>query len=193
MHDSRLKDEWSTLITAMRAALDLRISPREAAVQRLARHWVDLLRRTSIDDPELLHDYDGSQRLESDAPLSGEIESELLDYLSAALWARHLTLDESARLRTNGPKQRAWPRVLGALRDEMNCGASVMSPAVQKLYRQWEDGLDELTAGDDALRRKWMTAVRSDPALLATNGIDPRLQNYLRRAHLVKEMGAAMT
>jgi hypothetical protein len=191
MHEKRVRDEWPVLIAAMRNAMDRKLSPRSQAVQVLARHWMDLLRRTVIEEPELLPDYDGTQRLEPGRPSQSGADIEMLDYLSAALWAKHLTPDESKRLRTDGPGQREWPRVLYALREEMNRGASVASPAVQQLYRQWENGLDELTAGDLELRHKWMIAVRSDPALLTGSGIDTRLQNYLRRARLAKEGWAA--
>lgn len=190
MHEKTVRDEWPVLIAAMRDAIDRQLSPRDPAVQALARRWIDLVRRTVIEDPDILHDYDGTQLL---APgfESRRVDIEMFDYLSAALWAKHLTPDESRRLRTDGPKQREWPRLLSALREEMNCGASVASPAVQQLFRQWESGLDELTAGDMELRRKWMTAIRSDAALLAGAGVDTRLQNYLQRARLAKEGWAA--
>jgi hypothetical protein len=152
---------------------------------------MDLLRRTVSEDPDVLHDYDGTQRLEPDSPSQGGIDLPMLDYLSAALWAKHLTLDESKRLCTDGPKQRERARLLSALREEMNRGVSVASPAVQQLFRQWESALDELTSGDVELRRKWMTAARSDPDLLAGSGVDTRLQNYLRRARLAKDGWAA--
>lgn len=191
MQERSLREEWSVLVAAMRHAIERQLSPREQAVQVLAWHWMDLLRRTAIEAPELLPDYDGTQRLEPGLRSPSGVDLHLLDYLSAALWAKHLTVDESNRLRADGPRQKEWPRLLLALREEMNRGASVASPAVQRLFEQWESGLDELTAGDAELRRKWMTAVRSDPALLAGWGIDTRLQNYLRRARLAKDGWAA--
>lgn len=191
MHDRKVRDEWPVLIAAVRNAMVRQLSPRDKIVQELARHWMDLLRRTAIEDPDVLHDYDGTQRLEPGARSPSGIDLKMLDYLSAALWAKHLTREESKRLCTGGPRQRDWPRLLSALREEMNRGASVASPVVQQLYDQWERGLDELTAGDTELRRKWMTAVRSDPALLTGSGVDTRLQNYLRRARLARDGWAA--
>lgn len=186
MHDTKLRDEWTVLVAAMRNAMDRNFSPRDPVVQELTRHWIDLLRRTATERPEALHDYDGTRLLEPDYVPPAGIDIKVFDYMSAALWAKHLTPDESQRLRTNGPKQREWPQLLSALREEMNRGAPAASAAVQQLYRRWESGLDELTAGDRELRHKWLTAARSDPALLAGAGIDIRLQNYLRRAHLAK-------
>ncbi|GEM_PF-6181978 len=191
MYEKKVRDEWPALIAAMRDAMDRQRSPRDAEVQALARQWMDLLRRTVSEDPDVLHDYDGTQRLEPDSPSQGGIDLPMLDYLSAALWAKYLTLDESKRLCTDGPKQRERARLLSALREEMNRGVSVASPAVQQLFRQWESALDELTSGDVELRRKWTTAARSDPDLLAGSGVDTRLQNYLRRARLAKDGWAA--
>lgn len=191
MHDPKLNEEWQILIAAMRNAMNRKFSPRDQVVQELARHWMDLLRRTSIEEPDLLHDYDGSQLRAPDYQSTRGIDNQLFDYLSAALWARHLSFDESQRLRPHGPHHRDWPRLLAALREEMNRGTSVASPVVQQLFRQWESGVDELTAGDAELRRKWMTAIRSDPALLAGLGIDTRLQHYLQRARMVREGLAA--
>lgn len=190
MHE-KVREEWAVLIAAMRNAMNRQFSPRDQVVQELARHWIDLLRRTGMEDPDMLPDYDGTRLLEPGYRPQNGIDIELFGYMSAALWAKHLSLDESKRLRTDGPKQREWPRLLSALRDHMNHGAGVASPAVQQLYAQWESGQDELTAGDGDLRRKWLTAVRSDPALLVGAGVDTRLQNYLRRAHLAKDGWAA--
>lgn len=186
MHEKKIRDEWPVLIAAMRNAKDRGFSPRDQVVQDLARHWIDLLRRTAMEDPDTLHEYDGTRLLETGYQSQNGIDIELFGYMSAALWAKHLGPDELQRLRPNGPKQREWPQLLSALRDEMNHGVSVSSPTVQQLFRQWESGLDELTAGDRELRHKWLTAARSDPALLAGAGIDIRLQNYLRRAQLAK-------
>lgn len=191
MHEKKVRDEWPVLIAAMRGAMDRQLSSRDQVVQELARRWMDLLRRTVSEDPDLLHDYDGTQPAEPGSRAQSGVDLKMLDYLSAALWAKHLTPDESNRLCTDGPQQREWPRLLSALREAMNRGASVASPAVQQLYQQWESGLDELTAGDMELRRKWMIAARSDPDLLAGSGVDTRLQNYLRRARLAKDGWAA--
>lgn len=192
MHDTKLHEEWQILIAAMRNAMSRQFSPRDQVVQELARHWMDLLRRTAMEDPDILHDYDGSPLRAPDFPLARDIDSNMLDYLSTALWAKHLSLEESQRLRPNGPHHRNWPYLLSALREEMNRGTSAANPTVQQLFRQWESGVDELTAGDAELRHKWMTAIRSDPALLAGLGIDMRLQNYLQRARLVREGLAAL-
>ncbi|MFL6621114.1 MAG: TipAS antibiotic-recognition domain-containing protein [Sulfurifustis sp.] len=190
MQEKSVRDEWSALIAAMRGAMDRQLSPREPEVQALARQWMDLLRRTVSEDPDVLHDVDGTQPLEPGSPLQTGVDVTMLDYLSAALWAKYLTLDESKRLCLDGPKRNERARLLSALREEMDRGASVASPAVQQLFRQWERAVDELTAGDAELRRKWTTAARSDPDLLAGSGVDTRLQNYLRRAQLVREVAA---
>ncbi|HEX7043782.1 MAG TPA: TipAS antibiotic-recognition domain-containing protein [Burkholderiales bacterium] len=179
MTAEHVREDWDALVAAVRAAMDRKLSPRAPEAQALARRWMDLLRRTAAEAPEILHDYDGTAPDES----PGGVETALLDYLSAALWAKYLTPDEERRLRADGPGQRQRRRLLAALREEMNRGASAASAAVQQLYRQWESALDELTAGDRELRRKWITAARSDPDLLAGAGVDARLQGYLARAH----------
>jgi len=179
MTAKNLREEWAALVAAVRAAMERKLSPRTPEAQALARRWMDLLRRTTAEAPEILHDYDGTA---PDEARSGA-DTTLLDYVSAALWAKYLTPDEERRLRADGPGQRERRRLLAALREEMNRGASPASPAVQQLYRRWESALDELTAGDSELRRKWITAARSDPDLLAGAGVDARLQGYLARAH----------
>ena len=191
MHEKKLREEWSVLVAAMRNVMDRQFSPRDQVVQELARHWMDLLRRTAIEEPDTLHDYDGTRLLEPGYQAPDGIDTKLFDYMSAALWAKHLTPEESQRLCANGPKQRNWPRLLAALREEMNRGVSVSSATVQQLFQQWETGLAELTAGDTELKRKWMTAVRSDPTLLTGSGVDTRLQHFLSRAHLAKDGWAA--
>lgn len=186
-----VKDEWAALVAAMRSAMDRQRSPRESAVQVLARQWMDLLRRTVSEDPDVLHDFDGSTLIDPAASPRSGVDVGMLDYLSAALWAKYLTPDESQRLHTDGPKRRERARLLAALREEMNRGVSAASPAVQQLLQEWENTVDELTAGDAELRRKWTTAARSDPDLLAGAGIDTRLQSYLRRAQMAKRGSGA--
>lgn len=191
MQEKRVQDEWPVLVAAMRDAMDRQLSPREPDVQALARRWMDLLRRTVSEDPDLLHEFDGTNPADSGSLSRSGVDVTMLDYLSAALWAKYLTLDESKRLCSDGPKRRERARLLSALREEMNRGASVASPAVQRLFQQWESALDELTSGDADLRSKWMTAARSDPDLLAGSGVDTRLQSYLRRAQLAKVRSTA--
>ena len=191
MHDKKIREEWVVLIAAVRNAMARQFAPRDQVVQELARHWIDLLRRTAMEDPDSLHDYDGTRLLQPGYQPSNGFDITLFDYLTTALWAKHLGAEESQRLRPDGPRHREWPRLLAALREEMNHGASVASPRVQQLFGEWESGLDELTAGDVTLRRKWLTAVRSDTALLVGLGIELRLQNYLRRAYLAKIEWAA--
>lgn len=181
------EDAWPPLIAAIRGAMQRGLSPRDREVQQLAQRWIDLLRHAAVRDPTLLARYARMNRAEPGEPLHSGVDMAMLDYLSAALWAKHLSLDEIERLRKDGPKQRDWPRLVAALREEMNRGAAVSSPRVQELFRQWESLLDDLTQGDAALTQKWIAAVRSDPDLLMGSGVDGRLQHYIQRARLAKE------
>ena len=181
------QDEWPPLIAAMRRAMERGLSPSEREVQHLAQRWMDLLRRNAAYDSTLLNRYARMHREEPGEPLQNGVDMAMLEFLSAALWAKHLTLDEMERLRKDGPKQREWPRVINALREEMNRGTAVHSPRVQELFRQWESLLDDLTQGDPTLTHKWNAAVRSDPDLLMESGVDGRLQHYIRRARVAKD------
>jgi DNA-binding transcriptional MerR regulator len=180
-------DAWPALIAAMRSAMERGLSPRDREIQRLAQRWMDLLRHTAAYDSTLLSRYARMQRAEFDEPLPDGVDTAMLEYLSAALWAKHLTLDEMERLRKDGPKQCEWPSLIAALRDEMNRGTAVRSPRVQELLREWESLLDDLTQGDATLSRKWIAAVRSDPDLWIGSGVDGRLQHYIQRARMAKE------
>jgi DNA-binding transcriptional MerR regulator len=181
------QDEWFPLIAAMRSAMERGLSPRDPEVQRLAQRWMDLLRHAAAEDPMLLNRYARMHRADPGVLLPRGVDMSMLEYLSAALWAKHLTLDEMERLRKDGPKQREWPRLIAALREEMNRGAAVTSPRVQELFRQWESLLEDLTQGDTMLSRKWMGAVRSDPDLWIGSGVDGRLQHYIQRARMARD------
>jgi hypothetical protein len=167
--------------------MERRLSPRDREVQSLAQRWMDLLRHTAAYDPTLLSRYARMHGAEPGEPLYSGVDMTMLEFLSAALWAKHLKLDEMERLRKDGPKQRQWPSLIAALREEMNRGAAVHSPRVQQLFRQWESLLDDLTQGDAQLTRKWIAAVRSDPDLLIGSGVDGRLQHYIQRARMAKD------
>jgi len=185
-HDES-ENEWPPLVASMRRAMERKLSPSDPEVQRLAQRWMDLLRHSAAYDSTLLTRYARMHRAESDEPLQDGVDMAMLEYLSAALWAKHLTGDEMRRLRKDRPKQREWPRLIAALREEMNRGTAVNSPRVQELFQQWEILLDDLTQGDPTLTHKWNAAVRSDPDLLMESGVDFRLQHYIRRARVAKE------
>lgn len=181
------RSEWPALIAAMRSAMERGLSPRDREVQRLAQRWMDLLRHTAAYDSTLLSRYARMHRAEFDEPLPDGVDRAMLEYLSAALWAKHLTLDEMERLRKDGPKQQEWPRLIAAFREEMNRGTAVHSSRVQELFQEWETLLDDMTRGDAALSRKWNAALRSDPDLWTGSGVDGRLQHYIQRARVAKE------
>jgi DNA-binding transcriptional MerR regulator len=185
------QDEWPPLIAAMRSAMERGLSPRDREVQRLAQRWMDLLRHGAAYDSTLLGRYARMHRADPGEPLPDGVDTAMLDYLSAALWAKHLTGDEMERLRKDGPKQQEWPDLIAALREEMNCGTAVSSPRVQELFRRWEGLLDDMTQGDVALSRKWNVAVRSDPDLWIGSGVDGRLQHYVQRARIARDGQAA--
>lgn len=181
------RDEWPPLIAAMHSAMNRGLSPRDREVQRLAQRWMDLLRHDAAYDPTLLNRYARMHRAEPGEPLPDGVDTAMLEYLSTALWAKHLTGDEMGRLRRDGPRQQEWPGLITALREEMNRGTSVSSPRVQALFQQWECLLDDMTQGDSVLSRKWNVAVRSDPDLWIGSGVDGRLQHYVQRARIARD------
>lgn len=75
-----------------------------------------------------------------------------------------------------------WPRLLAALRAEMNKGTPPEDPAVRQLVQQGLAGLNKLTGGDPGMLQKLIGQYRANPGIGAAFGLDPATFAYIMKA-----------
>lgn len=99
---------------------------------------------------------------------------EQLETLSAR--AEHLGADQIAAAETE------WPQLIAAARAALERGDDPSSPEVQDLARRWKELTQAFTGGDPAMAQSVKNLYQGEPKMMAQNGLDPSLFEYMGRA-----------
>jgi hypothetical protein len=75
-----------------------------------------------------------------------------------------------------------WPRLIAAVRAEMERGTDPGSETVQRLARRWRELVEAFTGGDPELAAAACRMVREEPGLRERTGIDRDMAEYVARA-----------
>ncbi len=75
-----------------------------------------------------------------------------------------------------------WPRLVAAVRQEMDRGTDPTAPAVQQLARRWRELLAMFTGGDEGIRKAAAKLNSHEQKAQALHGIDAELFRYIGRA-----------
>lgn len=75
-----------------------------------------------------------------------------------------------------------WPRLIAAVRAEMERGADPASESVQQLARRWSALVREFTGGDPGIARSLRNMYQNEPGMTQKQGLDPALMEFLGRA-----------
>jgi DNA-binding transcriptional MerR regulator len=91
------------------------------------------------------------------------------------------------RLGAEGMKaaQDEWPRLMDAMKAEMEAGTAPSEPRVQKLARRWKELVDSFTGGDPGIAASLQKLWQEQGANLAAQhgmSFDPRLMEYSAKA-----------
>ncbi|WP_317202714.1 SAM-dependent methyltransferase [Janthinobacterium sp.] len=186
-----LDGAWRALIGEVGAALEQATPAGGAAAQALARRWMHLLDQSVGGDIGRALKVQTMQKNEARLRhISGVSEAmaawvqEAVAGLRAALFARHMTPDEAARVRLRMLENAAqWPPLIAALRRQMDAGAGLDEAAVQVLARRWEALFHSSYCGEDgALLAKVRAAFHVEPDLSSGIGVDARLIAFVQQA-----------
>jgi DNA-binding transcriptional MerR regulator len=82
-----------------------------------------------------------------------------------------------------------WPRLIAAVKAEMERGTDPASETVQALARRWSALVAEFTGGNPGIAASLSTMYKSEPAVAQQQGLDPALFAYIGRAQ--RAAGAA--
>jgi hypothetical protein len=75
-----------------------------------------------------------------------------------------------------------WPRLIAAVRSEMQNGADPKDPRVQALAKRWNELVLEFTGGDPGITKSLSNFYQGEPQAAAQNGLDPAIFDYIRKA-----------
>lgn len=79
-----------------------------------------------------------------------------------------------------------WPRLVAAVRDEMNKGTPPDAPRVQALAERWRALVEEFTNGDLGIARSVGRMQQNEPSVRERTGIDSAMMDYVSRAGAFK-------
>ncbi len=78
--------------------------------------------------------------------------------------------------------EQEWPRLIAAVRAEMERGTDPAAAAVQPLARRWMELVREFTSGDPGVARSLRNLYQNEPGAAQQQGLDPAILAYIQRA-----------
>lgn len=182
----RCEAEWPPLLQAIREAMDRGVPPDSAALQPLARRWMDLTARWMNGDLAFLERWGGMLRAQPGLPLPPGMDHGLLAYidqavrLRLAVLARYISADELQRLdKTLDPQWRALgERAERLMADDVPPRAA----AARELARDWQALAERMAGHDASLLAKLLAAYENEPLIRAGMVLTPPVWRYLSEA-----------
>lgn len=78
--------------------------------------------------------------------------------------------------------QEEWPRLIAAVRAEMDNGTDPKDPKVQALAKRWQELIEMFTGGNPAIAQSVANLYRGESQFQEQQGLDSSLSDYVRRA-----------
>jgi DNA-binding transcriptional MerR regulator len=128
-------------------------------------------------------------RLESAETVSAEELVEVMEEI--VMFEKYYTPEQLAQLAARGRELGAeriaaveaeWPRLIAAVRAEMEKGTDPASAGMRELARRWRELVEMFTGGDPGIARSLERLYRDEPAARERTGLDPGLADYVGRA-----------
>ena len=126
------------------------------------------------------------------ATQAGATAGDLLEALETiAMFENYYTKDQldalKARAEHLGPDriravEAEWPKLIAAMREHLQAGASPTDPAVQALARRWQELVEMFTGGDPGIRASLERMYEGEPAAREQQGLDPELMAFVGKA-----------
>lgn len=174
------------LVEETRAAIQAQAPPDSPRAQGLARRWMDISMHWMQNDCNLVERWWHMSAKEAASKVLTGGEPEIQRYIAKAVELRHavllkyLTLDEMKRLH-KGLEDR-WAALEKAARKAIKQKLALGSAQVHQLVDQWNGLMDDLTDHDPTIKKKFITALESEPFLQLGSPLSPEVRSLVRRA-----------
>ena len=191
---SQIEAQWTVLVTEVRHAMDARVPTDSPAAQAFAWRWVRLVIAKTNNSAALAIKLRAMQASESRAQQIVGIGPGMFDWIGKAivharmeLFARHLAPHEVELVRQRQLASAAhmddWPRLVLAMREQMQSGAPADAEEVRVLVFRWQQLFRDCYCGADAaLGARVRAAIAREPDLKLGVGVDDALMSYVRTA-----------
>ena len=78
--------------------------------------------------------------------------------------------------------QEEWPRLIAAVKEEMQRGTDPSDPKVQTLAKRWMELVAAFTGGDEGIQSSVKNFYRGEPQVARQQGLDGDLSAYVQKA-----------
>lgn len=78
--------------------------------------------------------------------------------------------------------EQEWPRLIAAVREEMEKGTDPQSPRVRELAKRWQELVAEFSGGDRGIEQSVATMYRENTQTTQQFGLDPSIFAYIGKA-----------
>ncbi len=181
-----VESKWVPLMEEIRAAIKEQVPPDSARAQSLARRSMDISMRWMQNDSDLVARWWTMSVQEGATRQLNGVGPEIQGYIARAVRLRHtvlmkhLTIDDISRLH-KGLEER-WAALEKAAKKAIRQKLSLDSDPVRRLVVQWNELMDDLTDHDPIIRKKFITALESEPFLQLGSPLSPEVRSFVRRA-----------
>lgn len=178
--------KWLPLVAEIRLAIQEQAPPSSARAQSLARRSMDISMRWMQNDADLVARWWTMSAAEASTRQLNGVEPDVQRYIAQAARLRHtallkyLSLDDISRLH-KGLEER-WACLEKAARRAIRQKLALDSEPVRQLVTQWSALMDDLTDHDPELRKKFITALESEPFLQLGSPLSADVRSFVRRA-----------
>lgn len=155
-------------------ALDARIVEQQRLRERLAQ----LADRLRSDQGATVSDL--LETIEETTMFEKHFQKEQLEWLEQ----RKATVGEDRIREVEG----IWPKLIAAVREEMQKGTDPGAPVMQEHARQWRALIDEFTGGRKDIEQG-VASVNREPAARQKTGLDMEIMSFIGRAMQIAEQG----
>lgn len=195
-HSNADKDQWCSLLSELRTAMEREVPVQSDHAQGLAERWMQLMLARVGGDVGLAIKmklaYHAQPDLQARIQAQSGLDAAVMDYLTRAVrhgnltaWARHLEPAVLERLNMPDDRIRELLRVAGEMRNAMAAGDGTHAVTVQALVGQWESLLDEFSGSDATVKERIQQALHADPLLARRWALDSSLLEFVQRARNV--------
>src|SRR5438445_161258 len=107
------------------------------------------------------------------------------------MFEKYFTEEQRQTLKERGDKagpeaikavEEEWPRLIAAVREEMNKGTDPHSERVRELAKRWRELLDAFSGGDRKMEASAAQMYRQEPQVAQQYGLDPEMFKYIGEA-----------
>ena len=107
------------------------------------------------------------------------------------MFEKYFTEEQRQTLKERGDKlgpeaikavEEEWPRLIAAVREEMNKGTDPRSERVRELAKRWRELLNAFSGGDRQMEASAAKMYRQEPQVAQQYGLDPEMFKYIGEA-----------